>query len=100
MIYVYARWSINGEELPDDLNDVHISNGVGDEQFDAFDLNRPESKLTVTGFINGYDVELIVFGDGIEKEKDYWLSPSLIGGTEAHAFGLYDSETDTYTGAE
>jgi hypothetical protein len=88
MMYAYAQWTVKGTELPEDLQQIHISNGAGDEQYDAFDLNRQESRLTITGFIDGYDIELVVWSDGLEKEKDYWLSPSELGGVEAHDFGI------------
>lgn len=88
MKFAYARWEIQGTELPSDLQDIHISCGVGDEQYDCFDLNRPESKLTITGNPNGYDIELKVFSDGLENEEDYWLSPCTLDDVEAKEFGI------------
>ena len=56
MNYAFATWNIKGHSLPDDLQDIHISCGVGDDQWDGLDLNKPESKLIITGAIDGYDM--------------------------------------------
>lgn len=77
LAYVYAQWEVKGRHLPD-LSELHISCGVGDEQWEAFTLNCVESYLLIGGTPEGYHIELRVWSDGLEKEKDYWLSPAPI----------------------
>jgi len=51
---VKVRWLV--KRLPENLDDIHVSFGFGDEQFDGFFIADPEAKLTIKNTANGYDI--------------------------------------------
>lgn len=86
MAQFYAKWVL--ETLPDEIDDFHISCGVGDEQWDGYFVSDPRAKLTIKHKSNGYHVKLTAPTQGLENEKGWWLSPSCPHGREAVEFGI------------
>lgn len=93
MSQVYAKW-VGIKELPEDLNDIHVSCGVGEDQVDGFTLADEGATLTVKSVVGAcgeteLEITFTAPSGGIEKEEGFWLSPSLISDeTEAEAFGI------------
>lgn len=88
---VFAQWTL--ETLPEDLGEFHISCGAGDAQWSGFFHTDAHARLVINACIEGFDVTLYAFSEGIEKEADYWLSPNAINGEiEARDFGLCDAD--------
>jgi hypothetical protein len=86
---VFAQWTL--ETLPEDLGEFHISCGIKDEQWEGFTHEDAHARLVISSVIEGFDVTLYCFSEGIENHPDYWLSPNAINGeTEAKAWGIHE----------
>ena len=87
----FAEWHYDHGELPEEVADsidqFHISCGVGDHQSVGYFPSAKGAKLTFERSAHGWKVRLEVPTEGLEKEKDYWLSPNGENG-EASNFGL------------
>lgn len=88
MKYAYAKWRL--KSLPDELSDFHISQGENDnDQGIGYFPNDKGARLTITHKRGLFYVELYSPSCGLEKHKEYWLSPSCPDEeTEAYDFGI------------
>jgi hypothetical protein len=89
MKYAFAKWKL--KSLPEDLNDFHISQGEDDDsQGIGYFIDDKGASLTINHKNGFYYVELRAPSCGLEKHKEYWLSPSCPTDDEieAHDFGI------------
>ena len=77
---VFAEWEIDcmRAELGE-LELISVSCGVGEAQGDGYTLADKGAELIVSHGEKGYVVTFSAPSEGLEKEKDYWLSPSTLG---------------------
>lgn len=88
MVQAFAKWTV--QNLPDDISGIHISCGVGDEQWDGFHIDGQGSCLTIKPTTDSsWEITLTAPSCGLEDSEAHWLSPSLINDeTEATEFGI------------
>jgi hypothetical protein len=116
--HVYASWLIAADDMPEDLDDFHISCGQNneaedDDQFDGFfplsdagaALTIEDSKITTqladgetletAGFTVTFTAPAAPLFDAVQFEDgfNYWLSPNSVGQAEAD-FGLCNGHLD------
>jgi hypothetical protein len=83
---VFATWLIKAtlEDLLESMEGVYISCGSGDIQMDGF--HPDEGRVTIESLGDSGDgrkkwkVTLTCPSEDIEKQPDYWLSPSEVVG--------------------
>ena len=87
-IAIHARWRVR--HLPEELGDIHVSCGVGDEQWEAFSMDDPRAFLSIIPTGRGtYSVLFAVHLDPETAEaimtatEDFWLSPNVWDGMDS-----------------
>lgn len=87
VMQAYAIWVV--KELPEQLDEIYISAGVGEEQHDGFFVTDKKATLSIERVADTYLVTLKAPSNGLEKQEGYWLSPSQWGrAPESKSFGI------------
>lgn len=84
---IYASWAVRA--LPADLDEFHVSCGIGDGQEVGFFPSDRGAVLTIMRTRAFYVVTLKAPCTArFAKHKDRWLSPNPVEGFESGAFGI------------
>jgi len=81
---VFAKWRTDFVPSVEDLTHLHISCGVGDEQWDGYQWQDVGVHIHVRDLSpcpkkqGPYETAFTAPSLDLEKEEDYWLSPSLL----------------------
>ena len=81
---VFAKWRTAHVNI--EIEDVHVSCGVGQDQYDGYSIGDSGARLTVEYTGMHYNVTFTAPSQALEKEADYWLSPCTLGHEEIEAY--------------
>ena len=77
-VYLEANVLELTPELVRELIDgVILSCGVGDEQYEGYELADEGAKLEVVNAPQGFDIKFTAPSQNLEENCNYWLSPAL-----------------------
>lgn len=89
MNIVFAQWRIPVDDFEAfDSDEIYISCGAGDEQYDGYFINDEGATINVKQTDGVVNVEFSAPSDGLETHSNLWLSPSTINDFEAVEFGI------------
>lgn len=78
MKVVKARWRVHNIQDLEDLEEIHVSCGVFEKQFEPYDITSEGAEITIKKLGVGYSIEFKAASCDLETNNGYWLSPNVV----------------------